>query len=500
MSASIVARGVLGDFRRASSVYWSVAIFVVVWTLYHALAQASTIVDHDSAEAYAWGREFQLGYYKHPPFWAWITGVWFLIFPRSDWAFALLNTSNAAIGLLGVLRLNERFSDRHTAIVATLMLAFTPFYTILNDRFGGNTIFLSLWPWTAYAFVASVNSRSIRIAALFGALAALDMLSKYYAVLLLFVCFAALPFHRDWKSYARSSAPWVALLVFAVLVAPHVIWLFSNGFLPFRYFDKQSGKALSVSIGQIMSLIGWCFGSLIPVLLIVSALSRFAGRLNLRKRLQPEMAFLSIMTLAPFVLTVLFAFIFRVHISERTGVGVFCLVPLFLLQFVKLDSLDRSTKILRRGALAFGVIAALVSPVLAYENMAKSVKSNRAEILEPKIELAEEVTLIWNERTGHPLKYVTGPVPLAESVMFYSTDSPSELVDFNFALSPWVSEKSLRKSGLVIVCPADDSGCRVNAKRFSTPRTKIEVLSLRHVFAGIFGPYRSYAVSFVPPE
>ena len=39
---------------------------------------------HDMTEAWAWGKEFQLGYAKHPPFTAWLVGGWFAVMPRTD--------------------------------------------------------------------------------------------------------------------------------------------------------------------------------------------------------------------------------------------------------------------------------------------------------------------------------------------------------------------------------------------------------------------------------
>ena len=63
------------------------AAFVAVWFAYGAIADAGKAVQIDLAEAYVWGREFQLGYNQHPPFWAWIAGVWFMAFPRTNWAF-----------------------------------------------------------------------------------------------------------------------------------------------------------------------------------------------------------------------------------------------------------------------------------------------------------------------------------------------------------------------------------------------------------------------------
>ena len=64
---------------------WSLTLFglfVLMWTLYGVVSASPAAIHNDMAEAYAWGREFQLGYEKHPPFWAWIAGLWFEIFPR----------------------------------------------------------------------------------------------------------------------------------------------------------------------------------------------------------------------------------------------------------------------------------------------------------------------------------------------------------------------------------------------------------------------------------
>ena len=84
--------------------------FVAVWSVYFAIAESQASIHNDMAEAYAWGREFRLGYNQHPPFWAWMCGLWFLVFPRTGWAFALLSSVNAGIGLWGAWRLIGDFA------------------------------------------------------------------------------------------------------------------------------------------------------------------------------------------------------------------------------------------------------------------------------------------------------------------------------------------------------------------------------------------------------
>ncbi|MFY9641815.1 MAG: hypothetical protein WAK07_13095, partial [Rhodomicrobium sp.] len=50
----------------------SFLLFVTAWTVHGAVVSAGASLHFDVLEAYAWGREFQLGYNQHGPFWAWI--------------------------------------------------------------------------------------------------------------------------------------------------------------------------------------------------------------------------------------------------------------------------------------------------------------------------------------------------------------------------------------------------------------------------------------------
>ena len=104
-----------------------VAAFVVVWSLYFVVSEYPSAIHNDMAEAYAWGREFQLGYNQHPPFWAWVCGLWFWVFPRANWAFAVLSMLNAGAGLIGAWALMGRFVDGDRRSAATALLALTPF-------------------------------------------------------------------------------------------------------------------------------------------------------------------------------------------------------------------------------------------------------------------------------------------------------------------------------------------------------------------------------------
>ena len=116
----------------------------------------------DTLEAYAWGKELQLGYPKHPPFWSWVAYGWFTIFPFSDWAAYLLGATNSAIGLGCTYLIARRFVSERQAMAALLCLMATPIYFCLANRYNANTALLSLWPATVlFALRAQESARIV---------------------------------------------------------------------------------------------------------------------------------------------------------------------------------------------------------------------------------------------------------------------------------------------------------------------------------------------------
>ena len=62
---------------------------IIVWTILPFLANKNLPLD--TIEALAWGGSFDLGYNKHPPLSAWITGLLFKFFGNKDFIYYLLS-------------------------------------------------------------------------------------------------------------------------------------------------------------------------------------------------------------------------------------------------------------------------------------------------------------------------------------------------------------------------------------------------------------------------
>jgi 4-amino-4-deoxy-L-arabinose transferase-like glycosyltransferase len=474
-----------------------IAAFALAYAAISVLSTGSGAIHQDMVEAYVWGRQFELGYYKHPPLWAWIAGGWFSILPRTAWAFALLCGVNVAAGLWGSWLLIGQFASGDRRLAAFLLLLVTPFYGFTAYVFNANSIFISLWPWTAYAFVRAMDERRLIPAAAFGALAAADMLSKYYALALLLACLAAALAHPKAKAYFTSPSPWVSVLVGAVLVAPHVWWLTQTGFLPFSYFHTETGRSLAYSAGTAGRLLLADLASLaiVMVLVFVSARSgprRIASGAVALVR-EPRLRLMTVLALAPLILTLIFGLAFRLKLSSNWTIAIFPLAPLAL---IELADPPRPAS-LARFTVGLAVIAAMLGLILA--PLTDRFSGPTSRIMQPTRELASTAAALWRARTQAPIAIVGGDELYAEALAFYGPDRPQVFVYFDPHLAPWITPGALAARGLLAVCPAADTVCVAGAVHYSTPATDWTRITLTRQAGGHSGLAQAFIIGVTPP-
>jgi 4-amino-4-deoxy-L-arabinose transferase-like glycosyltransferase len=469
--------------------------FVAVWSLYFAIAESQASIHGDMAEAYAWGREFQLGYNQHPPFWAWICGVWFAVFPRAGWAFAMLSSVNAAIGLLGSWKLVGRFARGDERIAATALLLLTPFYTFLSYKYNANSIFLSIWPWTTYFFLRAIDEDGIVDAILFGVGMGLALLSKYYALILGATCFLAALQHPGRARYFRSASPYVSIAVAAALCAPHIGWLLTSGAPPVRYLSRISGRGYGVTAFYAATAF---FGALAQnaVVFGLVALAAFLAPRGEITRIRPRLRLLATLALAPLLLTVLAGVTLRTKVSTNMLIGTFSLMPLLAIEIAGSRGLERLRWLSTRLAAGLSLGALAVSPAVA---LGKAWFSHDSNDTEPRKELAEAATKFWRETTGRSLVYVGGSPPYDKAVAFYSAERPHVFVGFDYFANQWVTPRLLAEKGLLSVCVTTDAGCLAATTALATPLAKQTEMTLSHRFWGHEAKPVSFIVTAIPP-
>jgi len=489
--------GELSEARARWVLFAILVTHVAAWTLYGAVALGFGGVHGDMAEAYAWGQEVQLGYFKHPPFWAWLTFAWFEVFPRENWSFYLLSALNGAAGLWGAWALAGLFLGRSERLVVVLLLMLTPCYGLMALKLNANTILLSLWPWATYFFVRSLTTRSIADSILLGLFAGLGMLSKYYTLLLLAAFFvAALLSEERWR-YFRSPAPYLAAGVCAIVLLPHVWWLTHHAG-PLDYaksrFDHTTLETLRWALDATAAPLVY-YGAALAVLLAALRLSPGAALGKLAGwAAAPANAWILVLAVLPFLLTLAMGFIGQAKVSLAYTIPIFYMVPILaLLAFGKvLDG--RVERIIAGSAAVVLAVVTLGSPVIAFARF----KFEAPTAVEPRMEVASEATALWRAEMPGRLDIVAGTNVYAESISFYSPDSPSQFISFNYDASPWITPARIKENGMLVVCLATDGECLTQAKQMTTAGSKQFVRRIAKVFYGTRAAEHEFVFTLVP--
>jgi 4-amino-4-deoxy-L-arabinose transferase-like glycosyltransferase len=452
-----------------------ILLFVLAWTVFLCVARYQGAVWDDMLEAWAWGRQPELGYYKHPPLYAWVVAGWFKLFPRQDWAYYLLSIANAGLGFAGVYALARRFVEPALAFAAVLLLSFTPWTTYMASNFNANTILLSIWPWTAYAFCRSLEPGTTRDraiwGALFGTLAAAALLSKYFSALLLFSCFLASLLHPQALAYYRSPAPYLAVLTFAALSAPHAWWSVVNEFPPVRYAMAKTvsppGRNIYKAITTGLASLAMCGGAL----LALAAANRWqsSGLRSGFAAVQPVRGnlWLWILATGPFLLTVALGLTGSIKIATNFMIPVFYMAPVLLV--MALAATDVARWVPRLNRIAYGLLAAavLVAPVIGYASMRANIKGT-ADVSPQAARLATE---LWHQTFNTPVKIANGTEKFSIAMPFYSPDNPAEFTHFDMGQAPWITPERIARDGLLTICAKADTGCIELAAKYGNART-----------------------------
>jgi len=473
-----------------------ILIYAFIWAAFATISTGRGL-HADSLEAYAWGREFILGYYKHPPFWSWIAGLWFAVFPKTNFSFWFLSELNGAIGLAGAWALIGRFGDRRMQILGVLLLMLTPFYQFNAQRFNANTILLSLWPWTLYFFVRSIETRRVSHALVCGILAGCALMSKYYGAILVATCFFAALTHDGRRDYFRSAAPYISTAAAFLVFLPHLLWLVRDGFQPLFYLADRIDKADRAIANQYFQfIVGNLAFFILPGTLLLFARWRGgpqAARPDLGRSHGPS--FINVLAFAPFILTLVAGTIGHTALGIPFAVSILALVPVLMASVIN-PSIDHAIKYARNLVGVVIVACLAVSAALPYFYL----RFDESHYSMPRDEMADAAMDIWKRETGLPLRYVSGERDYGMAVAFRSKDNTSDFNNFNLRWSPWVTREGLKTHGLLAICRKDDEGCNSRASRFAGNGSKLIEHSIQRRVWDAVGRTWIFNVYVIPPN
>ncbi len=438
----------------------------LLWTAVLTLMKAGQDIHYDTAEAFAWGQQFLLGYGKHPPLSGWIAGLWFRIFPTTDAAAYGLAMATLAVGLAATWAIARRVVDSRRAFVATVALAMYPIFNFKGYKYNADLLQLATLPLIVLAYLHAFERRSVRAGIWLGLAGAAGLMTKYWAVTTIGAVGLAALIHPQRMAFLRSPAPWVALTVLALAMLPHVVWLAQVHFLPFTYAgDVYKLPAWSANPRPVLDYLGHHLGLLAPVI-VVTVLMLGLQRPSLHGRLrwaafpasshvvQPGPALnvwlvQAIIALGP----PLAAWALAIYLKSDWGIPLFFLMPLALiaLPLLGVKRIAMAWMLCLWLLVSLGALAA--SPWLAVKF------GHGGRVLHgtgPRSEMALTITEAWHKRFARPLSVVVGITDVSAPLAFYSPDHPVPFVPGE----PWsellTSLDAAKRIGFVGICDRDD--------------------------------------------
>lgn len=446
--------------------YVFLAVHALIWTIAAWLSRSNLDVPGDMVENYTWGIEWQGGYHSHPPLFAWVTAAWFSVMPRTDFSYYALSALNAGVGLLGVHALAKRFLSREAALLATLALAVSPMYTSLAIKFNANAIQLSLWPWAVAMYVGFMQEGRPRQLIVCAVLTALAMLGKYFsAVLALSMLVVALAIPA-WRVRLRGWAPWMAVAAGLLVLAPHLLWMAEHAFTTLKFAQTRSagetGPALLRLLNFVVAQILYLLPSFAFLLLAVPRGQRLrAVALVSQGLLRPQrQAELWWLTWTPLLVIVGIVVVRHTEMASVWGIALWYSATTWWLALLDRQGLPPRSDGLGRAMLVIWLIVLTLAAVVGLSN----ARQGKEDAAAPRAELAHLAQSVWREQMGTDLRVVTGSVTESRSVAFYADGNIRWWNMMAPQTTPWLSADEVRKTGLLIVCAAEDRACLAAAR------------------------------------
>src|SRR3984893_13541472 len=472
------------------------AAHAVLWTLVLVNLKTGQDVHMDVAEAFGWGQKFLLGYGKHPPLSGWGAGVWFMVFPVTDWATYALAMATLGCGLVICWLIALRVVDRRRAFLVVVMLALYPIFNFKGFKYNPDLLQLVTLPLVVLAYLDAFEKRSVRSGLWLGLAGALALMTKYWVLTMIGAIGLAALIHPARWQFLRSPAPWVAIAVLVVAMIPHVVWMMQVNFAPLTY----AGESYSISDRtQIDGLaLGYIAHNLallaLPVVLAAVALTwptRWRKRFVVWTRgansgVQTAQA-LNIWIIQAVVAIgpPLGAVIFQIYIKTDWGIPLFFLVPLALIAIPPLRV--RQIALLRLVAawLVLTLAVLVASPkIVAYE---VSPHRNERASVRARSELARELTTEWRTRFHSRWPVVAAYDDIRQPVTFYSPDHPAALTPDEPWSSGLTSLDEAKRSGFIGICETGDwklEKCEAWMKQHADNGERM-VITTRRFFHGL---------------
>jgi hypothetical protein len=448
---------------RPAVVFWTVALTqAALWTLMPALFYSAP--PGEVPLLLAIGHEFVLGSYLGPPLAFWLGEIAF----RLGGAFGLYALAQACIVVTywAVFTLGRRIVGTRHAVLAVLLMVGIAAFTVPSPNFGPAVLAAPLWALALLHYWRAIGEGERGYWFLLAVDLGLLLLASYVGLILIALLLVFTLAAPRGRLALLNPEPWIALLLFIIVIFPHLAWLKGARDLVIAGL-KEGDTAIRLSPGM------WLCTALVVTHAGMALLVAFATGWPRRPR-----------ELAPSIDRS------PVDLFARLFVYFFALMPaasaiVIVFASGRLGPLDRVAPLVLLSGLAVVVVAG--DRVALYREAMVSSTWFGLLLVPPAIVVAAIAFLPWTvavdfkisqpanvegrffadnfqRRTGKPLAYVAGDPQLAPLIALASPSRPHVYFDWAPQRSPWATPADFRRDGGLLVWPAGDPPASLKAQ------------------------------------
>jgi 4-amino-4-deoxy-L-arabinose transferase-like glycosyltransferase len=446
--------GLIATIERRPQAAFAVflALHALVWTALPARLYPNLPLD--LIEALTYGREWQLGYDKLPPLPWWLVEIVYRLIGLDTAYYALAQL--AVIGAFAAIFMTARpLVGGVGALVSVLILDGLHYFHFTAAKFNHDVIQLPLWALAGFAFHAALKHGRMLHWALLGLAIGLALWAKYFVAVLAAPLALFLLVDRDARKALASPGPYVALVVAAVVMAPHLLWLIRNDFLPFAYASARAAPSRGL-FDHLLHPVVFAVSQLvflIPALLIAAALVWPKARDEAPTTPSTADAFdrriVTLLAFGPAATTVALSAISGRGTIAMWGYPLWLFLGLWMV--LHAPRVVEPARLARIGALWAAVFVLFAVVFAVSYSVLPAIDHRYRAVFFPGDRLADELALRYRAATGRPLVYVVGSMWEGGNVAHYASEQPRVLIDGDPRRAPWIDLGDLRSKGAVVV-------------------------------------------------
>jgi hypothetical protein len=432
------------------------AVHAAVWTALPTVLYKNLPLD--LIEALTYGREWQLGYDKLPPLPWWLVEIVYRL-GGTDVAYYALSQIAIVATFAIVFATARPLVGAAGALAAILIIDGLHYFGYTAAKFNHDVIQLPLWALAGLAFRSGLRHGRLADWLLLGLALGVALWAKYFVVVLAVPLALFLLVDRDARRALATPGPWVAAAAALVAMAPHLVWLVQNDFLPFAYASARAApsRGLLDHVAHPLVFAASQAAALAPALAIAlplcwprpaAAAAPAAAVDDFDRRIVTVLAF------GPAATIIVLSLVTGRGLVAMWGYPLWLFLGLWIVMTAG-AAIDRR-RLARIAGLWAIVFAGLAGAFIVDYTVLPPIDLRYRAAFFPGDRLAGDIAQRFRAATGEPLRYVVATMWVGGNVAHYSAEHPRVLIDGDPRRAPWIDLADLKARGAAVVWVVGD--------------------------------------------